>query len=270
MTESLRSVQLAWARHLRDPSHPPPQDVAPQRMALYRSLCVGAVENLLAGSFPRLRRALQAPGWQALVARFYARHRCETPLFPQVGGELVDYLSRADACDLPAWAAELAHFEWTQQALLLAATAATAAPPTGSVAMTGDSVPMLSPLVRVCGYRWPVDAAEAGLSDLEDPPEAPTLLIVQRGADHELRTLRLTAFGYRLLLAVSAQPLSSRDHLRALAEEAGEPADGLIEHGLDVLAQLQALGIVDAQLQTTGAAAGESRPHPNPSFGAFA
>lgn len=266
MTESLRTLQLAWARHLRDPSHPPPQDVAPQRMALYRSLCVGAVENLLAGSFPRLRRALQAPGWQALVARFYARHRCETPLFPQVGGELVDYLSRADASDLPAWAAELAHFEWTQQALLLAATAAPAA---GSVAMSADSVPMLSPLARICGYRWPVDAAEAGLSG-RDPPEAPTLLIVQRGADHELRTLRVTAFGYRLLLAVSAQPLSSRDHLRALAEEAGEPADGLIEHGLAVLAQLQALGIVDAQLRTTGAAAGESRPHPNPSFGAFA
>lgn len=266
MTESLRTLQLAWAQHLRDPSHPPPQDVAPQRMALYRSLCVGAVENLLAGSFPRLRRALQAPGWQALVARFYARHRCETPLFPQVGGELVDYLSGADASDLPAWAAELAHFEWTQQTLLLAA----AAPPTGSAAMSADSVPMLSPLVRICGYRWPVDAAEAGLSGLEDPPEAPTLLIVQRGADHELRTLRVTAFGYRLLLAVSAQPLSSRDHLRALAEEAGEPADGLIEHGFAVLAQLQALGIVDAQLRTTGTAAEESRPHPNPSPGAFA
>ncbi|ALN61242.1 hypothetical protein GLA29479_356 [Lysobacter antibioticus] len=266
MTESLRTLQLAWARHLRDPSHPPLHDVAPQRMALYRSLCVGAVENLLASSFPRLRRALQAPGWQALVTRFYARHRCETPLFPEVGGELVDYLSQADTSDLPGWVAELAHFEWTRQALLLAATTA---PATGCVPMTADSVPMLSPLVRVCGYRWPVDAAEAGLSGLEDPPDAPTLLIVQRGADHELRTLRVTAFSYRLLLAVSAQPLSSRDHLRALAEEAGEPADRLLEHGLDVLARLQALGIVDSQVHTTGSA-GNSRPHSNPSTGASA
>lgn len=257
MADSLRALQLAWALHLRDPSQPPPQDIAPQRMALYRSLCIGAVDGLLAGSFPRLRRALQAPGWQALVARFYAQHRCETPLFPEVGGELVDHLSGPDAADLPAWAAELAHFEWTQQALLLAAAPA---PAIGVAPIDADRVPSLSPLVRVCGYRWPVDGDEAALSDLEAPPDTPTLLIVQRGADHELRILRLTAFSYRLLLALSAQPLSSREHLRALAQETGEPADRVLTHGLEVLAQLQALGIVDDGLATLRASA----PSPYP------
>lgn len=247
MTESLRALQLAWARHLRDPSLPPPQDIAPQRMALYRALCVGAVDGLLAGSFPRLRRALQAPGWQALVARFYARHRCETPLFPEVGGELVDYLSGPDAADLPAWVAELAHFEWTQQALLLAAAPA---PAMSVTAIDADRVPTLSPLVRLCGYRWPVDGDEAALSRLDAAPDTPNLLIVQRGDDHELRILRLTVFSYRLLRAVSTQRLSSREHLRALAEEAGEPAGRVLEHGLDVLARLQALGIVGADLAT--------------------
>jgi hypothetical protein len=250
MAESLRTLQLAWARHLRDPSQPPPRDVAPQRMALYRSLCIGAVESLLAGSFPRLRRALQAPGWRALVARFYARHRCETPLFPEVGGELVDYLSGPDAAGLPAWAAELAHFEWTQQALLLAAL-----PAAGAAPIDVDRVPTLSPLVRVCGYRWPVDGDEAALRGLEAPPDAPTLLVVQRGADHELRVLRLAAFSYRLLLALSAQPLSGREHLRALALETGEPADRVLAHGLEVLAQLQALGIVDGGGATVRASA---------------
>lgn len=262
MAESLRALQLAWARHLRDPSHPPPHDVAPQRIALYRSLCVGAVDALLATGFPRLGRALQAQAWQSLVARFYARHRCETPLFPQVGRELLAYLGAADAGDWPGWVAELAHFEWTQQELL---SAPATSPAVDAGPMTADSVGMLSPLARVCGYRWPVDADEERLRRLEQAPEDATLFVVRRGADHELSVLRVPAFGYRLLLAIAARPLSNREHLLALAEEADAPAGRVLEHGLDALAQWHALGIVGARPPSAAA-----RPLPNPFIGAFA
>lgn len=237
MSNSLRSLQQAWARYIRDPSQVLPAGMAANRMALYRTLCLGGVDGLLAGSFPRLREALGESRWSQTVNAFYAGHRCTTPLFPELGGEWFVYLQEDST--LPEWAIELAHFEWTQQQLLMADTIAVDA----ATSVMLEAPLTLAPLARVCGYRWPVDRSPA--STHATPPAEPTLLLLQRNADHTLRITRLSVFDYQLLRAIADRPLIRAEQLlHAMARECGEPLATIIQHGLNLLARLQAQGVV--------------------------
>lgn len=252
MPETLRNLQQAWARHIRDPRQPLPAGIAPERMALYRALCIGNVDGVLDGSFPRLRQACGEERWQRTVERFYAEHRCATPLFPELGGEFLSWLLQADAlAALPAWAAELAHFEWTQQRLLMTdeVCSANAATPTTSAAL--QSSPLVwSPLVRVCGYRWPVDRPLE--SSRATPPDQPTLLLLRRSSEHALQITQLTVFDYLLLQAIDREPRTAQEHVEAIACESGEPIAAVVAYGWKRLERLHADGVVNtAQVLAT-------------------
>ncbi|PZQ42449.1 MAG: DUF2063 domain-containing protein, partial [Pseudomonas putida] len=90
MADTLREQQLCMARYIRDPlANPPPPGLEARRLAVYRQLFFGNVQSLLAGNFPVLQATLPTAQWQALIEGFYANHRCHTPLFTEVAGELV-------------------------------------------------------------------------------------------------------------------------------------------------------------------------------------
>jgi hypothetical protein len=242
MPDNLRSQQQAWAQYIRDPSQPPPAGIEPERMALYRALCIGGIDGVLSGSFPRLRATLGESPWQRIVADFYATHRCATPLFPELGGEFLAWLleekEQGSHPTLPAWATELAHFEWTQQELLLADAIA---PIDTAMSLTLDMPLRLSPLVRICGYRWPVDQL---LTAADTMPAAPALLLLRRTKSHALRITALSAFEYSLLQAIAEQPRSMRRHLQGLALESSAAIDTATEQALTMLAHLQTDGLV--------------------------
>src|SRR6478609_1836011 len=85
MSELLREQQFSLARHLRDPQrHAPPSGIEARRLKVYRELFYGAIEGLLAGSFPVLRQTLGEPRWHARVHDFYANYRSQTPLFTEI------------------------------------------------------------------------------------------------------------------------------------------------------------------------------------------
>src|SRR5690606_19660415 len=95
MSERLREQQFTLARHLRDPAgHAPPPGIENRRLQVYRELFYGAIEGLLAGSFPVIRRTLGEARWHARVRDFYAHHRCQTPLFTEIAEEFVAYLQQ--------------------------------------------------------------------------------------------------------------------------------------------------------------------------------
>lgn len=254
MSARLQEQQWSLARHLRDPAaNPPPPGLEPHRLRVYRELFFNAVDGLLSGSFPVLRKTLPAPRWTALVRRFYAGHRARTPLFPQLAAEFVGYVqSLPEDGERPAWLAELAHYEWVEQELALSDAVVPDDDPRADLL---DGVPQLSPLARVLGYRWPVAELRPGFVPARAPAQ-PTTLLVYRDAGHQVRFVALAAPSYRLLSAIGQRRASGRDHLAALAAEAGlsDAADLRLwrQQGLDLLRQLRAAGAISAATDTRG------------------
>jgi len=242
MAETLREQQFTLARHLRDPAgNPPPPGLDDRRLQVYRDLFFGAIDGLLAGSFPVMREALGATRWKALVRAFYAEHRSRTPLFPEVAGEFVDYLqAHAEQSGVQPWLPELAHYEWVEQALF------TLDAPTRSHDREGDllaGVPLLSALALPLAYRWPVAEIGAGY-DADVAPDEPTTLLVHRDHDHRVRFARITPFVYRLLVSLQDNAWTGRQHLNSLAAEANQDPSETQAHGLLLLQQLREQGVI--------------------------
>jgi len=227
MSELLREQQFSLARHLRDPQrHAPPPGIEARRLKVYRELFYGAIEGLLAGSFPVLRQTLGEPRWHARVRDFYANYRSQTPLFTEIAEAFIDYLQGIEL-DAP-WQLELAHYEWIEAQLYLSDAEDPAHDPQGDL-LQGE--PLLSCTARVLAYRWPVDRIGPDYQPQEAPE--PTLLLVYRDAGLQVRFARLAPMAYRLLTEVMGTGLA---RLHALG--------GDKEQGLALLESLRAQGIV--------------------------
>ncbi|MBU8975009.1 putative DNA-binding domain-containing protein [Lysobacter sp. MMG2] len=248
----LRAQQLALTRHLRDPQAvSAPKGVEDRRLAIYRDLVFNNVESLLAGNFPVIRQLLGDADWHALVRGFFRDHRAQTPLFPELGREFLRFLEAREDRDpaLPAFLYELAHYEWVELALQISDATLPPHDPLGDSASPEqvllDEVPVLSPLAWPLAYAWPVH--RIGPDHRPDiPPPEPTLLLVRRDADGEVRFSQLSPLAFRLLQRLEQMPtLSGRAQLEALAVEAAQTdIDAFVEQGAALLAQMQGAGVI--------------------------
>ncbi|PZT05925.1 HvfC family RiPP maturation protein [Stenotrophomonas maltophilia] len=240
MAESLATLQRRWADHVRDPAMAAPDGVEAGRLAVYRRLCIDSLDTLLAGSLPRLQQQLGTPRWRDTVEHYYARHACQTPLFPQIAGEFAAWLAVQDTLALPAWAAELAHYESTQQSLHIEARDAGRSL---HRVPGGSDVLAVSPLVRVLGYQWPVHEDEALEPVLS---AAPTLLLIQRRADFSLQVEQPSPLAYALLSVFGDDGAPVDEALQVLSETHGMATDALRVACVPVLGELCAAGVLVA------------------------
>lgn len=242
--ERLRAQQFALTRHLRDPqTSPAPAGIEDRRLAVYRDLLFNNIEGLLAGNFPVISKLLGEARWKALVRDFYREHRCHTPLFPEIAREFLRYLEDHPDRE-PAFLRELAHYEWVELALQIAEDDAgtIAADPAGDLL---DDAPVLSPLAWPLAYAWPVHRIGPGFQPGQ-PPASPTLLLLRREADGQVRFSELSPLAFRLVQRLHESPeLSGRQHLQALAAEAGsDDIAAFVEHGRVLLEQMRGNGVV--------------------------
>jgi len=241
MADTLREQQYALARHVRDPAaNPPPPGIEDRRLAIYRELFVNGIDSLLAGNFPVIRRTLGDDAWHALVRRFYAGHRCRTPLFTEIGREFVQYLEGRD--DVPPWLHELAHYEWVELALQISDEPLPPHDPGGDLL---DGRPVLSPLAWALAYCWPVPRIGPDFQP-GVPPETPTLLLVRRDAAGDVQFSELSPLVFRLLQLLEDEAIADgRQVLERLAAEATASDTGVfVRDGLAMLAQLHREGVV--------------------------
>ena len=235
------SLQRAFAAHLRDPARaPPPRDVEPRRMAVYAELFFNNVESLLAANFPVIRSLYDEDAWRALVRAFYREHRCHTPLFTEIARELIRWLeARRDAgAGDPPFLAELAHYEWSEFAVALDESdiADVAHDPDGGVV---DGVPVVSPLARVLGYRFPVHRIRDDFRPAEAPAQ-PTLILLARGRDDEMRFLEIDALTALLIERLGANAArSGRGVVDALLAELGRNDENARASGIATLRRLR-------------------------------
>lgn len=250
-----RSVQYAFAAHLRDPAaNLPPPGLEERRLAIYRDLFFNNVENFASGFFPVLRSLYRDEDWRALVRDFFARHRCRTPYFLEIAGEFLRYLGderESQPCD-PPFARELAHYEWLE---LVVDVADEEIPGTG-YDPAGDllaGAPVLTPVLVTGAYHWPVH--QVSRSNLpREPLSSPVFLAVYRDRHDAVRFLELNAAAARLLDLLRTEPgLSGRDAaLRIAAELRHADPEAVVAGARDILGMLRARDIVLGSRRISG------------------
>lgn len=239
--------QLVFAAHIRDPeANPPPADVPERRMAIYRELFFNNLEGLLAGGFPVLRRITPDARWRNLARDFYARHRCHTPLFLEIGREFLDYLARERAPDPedPPFLEELAHYEWVELALHVS----DADPDEEALLDPGESLtsPLrLSPLAWNLRYRFPVQRIGPDYQPRE-PGASPTCLLVHRDRGDQVRFLETNPVTHALLDLFGEEPgITGGQALERVAEALAHPdPEAVLRFGRDLLEDLGARGVL--------------------------
>lgn len=240
----LREQFDAMARHVRDPAaHAGPPGIEARRLKIYSDLVYNNLDTLLAGGFPVIRKTLGDVAWQALVRGFLAHHHSRTPLFTELGRELIDFLeSDAGSDPLRPWLAELAHYEWAELGLQLSDVAIPPHDPDGDLL---DGVPLLSPLAWPLAYRWPVDRIGPDFQPTLATPE-PTLVLLRRERDGRVHFSKLSPLLYRLLELIGANTeRSGRELLRQLADEAGQKNfDDFMHEAMPMIERLRVEGVL--------------------------
>lgn len=235
----------ALPAHIRDPRCAPPPGVDARAAGIYRDLVQKSVAGLLRGNFPVLCRTLGESAWRDLVADFLRDHRAMTPLFPEIGEELIAFLEarQQDSAADPAWLPELAHFEWVELALEIDS----AEPDVETFDPEGDllaGAPVLSPLAVVLVYRFAVHRIIEGQVPAAPEP-VPVCLLAARDAAGRVRCSETTPFTVRLIERLEADTSrSGREQLLALAAEAGASVDAVLKDGAALLRQLRAQGVI--------------------------
>ncbi|MEM1113008.1 MAG: putative DNA-binding domain-containing protein [Pseudomonadota bacterium] len=239
----MRESQMRMANFLRNPEEaPPPPGVEARRLQIYQDLIYNNIEGFISSGFPVLRSLYSDEDWHSMVRDFIDGHRCESPYFLEISQEFLRYLMerREPQPADPAFAAELAHYEWVELALDVAEEQA---PPLCPVPDMAAAVPALSPLAWVLSYHFPVHRIGPG----HEPSAAsePVFLAVYRNREDDVKFVELNAATARLLeLVRENQGGSAAAVLAQLAAEMGSEPETIANFGLEQLAQFHHLGIV--------------------------
>ena len=242
-TGATRAAQYAFAAHIRDPARAPaPADIEPRRMAVYTELFYNTIETLLAANFPVIRRLHDDDAWHARVREFYREHRSRTPLFTEIAREFIRHLEQRveSGADDPPFLLELAHYVWSELALSLdeAEIAAVDCDAHGDIL---HGVPVLSPLVRVLAYRYPVQHIGPDFIPTGPSPQ-PVLILLVRDRHDDVRFTEIDALTAMLLERLGAnRDLSGIECLDALLHDLGRGGDEAVRaSGVDILRLLRA------------------------------
>jgi hypothetical protein len=245
--ERLARLQEKFAAHIRDPDRQaPPSGIENRRMQIYRRLFFNNISSLLAGNFPVLRSLYNEEGWRRLVRDFYADHRCQTPLFPEIAKEFLRYLQdhRGTREGDPPFMLELAHYEWVELALSIdeRELGDVQADPEGDLL---EGCPVLSPLAWALSYRFPVHRIGENFRPDEAPGE-PTHVLVYRDRADEVRFMQLNDVTRLLIGLLGEEPgAAGRALLLRVAEAIGHPRpERVVESGKAVLQDLLGRGVI--------------------------
>ncbi len=241
---SLSEQQYRFAAHIRDPANnPAPDGIEDRRLAIYRELFFNNVSKFLASTFRVIRKILGEEAWIRLMRDYFAKHRAETPLFPEMPYEFVRYLEaeRDPQADDPPFLLELAHYEWVELALAVDA----AEPDLDDIDREGnllEGLPVLSPLAWPLAYKFPVHRIRPDFQPAA-ADEQPTFLVVYRDLADKVGFIEINAVTARLLelLGSTGNELKTgRAILELCAAEIKHPEPAtVVQGGAEILNNLR-------------------------------
>ncbi len=242
---SMQQRQQAFTDHIRDPANvAAPDGVEQRRIKIYNDLIYNNIEGFLSGGFPVLHSIYRPEDWHRLVRSFITEYRCSSPYFLEISEEFINYLMQdyQPRPTDPPFLAELAHYEWVELALDVAAEEL----PVAGIDPEGDLLagsPVVSPLVWSLQYQYPVHMIGPG-NEPNSPPSEATYLVVFRDRDDRVQFIESNAATARLLELLQGSE-TGLEVLEALATEMNaESATSVVEFGARMLAQLRSLDVV--------------------------
>ena len=253
MNKTLAEIQVEFTGFLRNPSaNPIPDKLPAEPMRIYGDLIFRNVQSLLASNFPVLAEIMQINGhWGALTQEFIRDHKAQTPHFPLLAKEFLDYLDILEEnTNRPEhwllirypFAKELAHYEWVELDVQIAEVPSL---PESTTHLALTDKLFLNPTAHVLAYRWPVHQIGPNFQPLE-APQVPTFLAVFQNPRICSEFVLLTPLAALLLENIQLQPdCAINDHIHTLEKqyekiEETNLTDGVIE----ILEKLCAQGLV--------------------------
>lgn len=239
--ESLLKLQRRFADHIRDPDGVAPlPGIEERRLAIYRRLFFNNISNLMAKNFPVLRRLYADEDWHDLIRTFLRDHHAETPLFPQIGQEMVRFLSVLQADDrLPyPFLAELAHWEYVETCVRFDPADPCWIETTDAIA-PDHARPVLNPTLRLAIYQWPVHRIGPRFLPTE-PEQGQVILLAYRRRDDSVAFKQINLLSARLIELMQANPdATGLELMKRIAEQLPQvDAEKLQAQGLALLTSL--------------------------------
>ncbi len=239
--------QYEFAAYIRDPdNNPQPQDVEARRMAIYHELFFNNVEDFMTSSYPVLHEVLGKHRWIELIRAWFADHRAETPLFPQLPAEFLKYLNdaRYPRDNDPPFMLELAHYEWME----LAAAQSGEEINWDGIDKDGDLFSghaVISPFAWVLSYEFPVHQISSEFQP-DEPGEQLTNIIVYRDLKDQVGFIEINPITALLLNRLQQdEHITSKSVLQDLATEMQHPDPAVvISGGMEILNNLKTHDIV--------------------------
>ncbi len=273
----LQDYQAAFTSHLRDPAlYARPNGTRAARMAVYREIVFNNICASLTACFPVLHSMLGKRMFKRLMRDCFRYGQFESPLFQDIPAAFVAYLQNhaSDAQQdvetnfhtqthaaekpaqgnasllVPAYAAELAHYEWLELAISRQPTRPIGAehlPVVDSAEALATQVIALTEAHYLAQYRYAVHSLSRRN---RQPTPAATQLLIYRTRSHTIQFVVLNGLTAALLAQIQAQPgMTVEGHLDRLAKQLpAYPRDNLIQGGLQTvfaLYQQSALCIVN-------------------------
>ena len=236
-----QAFQQAFGRHLRDPHHTPrPAGVPARRMAVYNELLFNNITGSLDACFPLCRTLLGNIRWRRLNRTFFRDWKSRTPWFREIPREFVRYLNESTIRQLlPAWFAELAHYEWIELAVDTMDCLIPAHDPAGDLMQQAI---VLNPALHLLAYAWPIQRIGP---DYRPRKVQATQLVVYRDDKDCVRFVAVNPVTARLLALLGERPVSGEAACRQIAGELqrADPAS-VIAFGATLLDDLRSQGIV--------------------------
>lgn len=235
---AFQAYQAAFTAHLRHPSgNAKPAGVSDKRMRVYREIVFNNFFASVSACFPVLFSILGKRRAGKLVRQCFFSQHFKSPLFKDIPGSFVDFLQTLEpsTLGLPAFTAQLAHYEWVELVLSrqVDVEPAVSFVPIAEATALLHRVVQLPTVHRLLHYDFAVHQLCKKRSAIA--PIA-TFFLVYRTPDFQIRFIQLNTLTYQLLQQLQACRQTSQQHLQDLASNMPHLAsESVISFGLETL-----------------------------------
>ena len=235
-------VQAVLAEHIRNPeTNPPPSDVEDRRLQIYRRLFYNTIESFCSRNLRSLRNIVDDEYWHTLIREFMHSYRCDSPYFREIPQQFMHFLveTHKEKDRLP-YITELCHFDAIRLELRLAPDT-TYATESDSIDFQTDKL-VLSDLVRLLSYQWPVHEIDADYIEIQ-PPTEPTWIVAFRNKQDNVQILVSNARTIRLLELLRT-PQEGAHLLTTLAQELHLSPEKIHDQTIDAVRSFVKRGVL--------------------------
>lgn len=198
--QPLLEFQNNFGNYLRNQEDSSFGDAPKRAITVYQELIFNNIKGFLDKCFPICQRIISTEQWLALCQLFFKKSHLHSPYFIEINRDFVDFLYQQDLTQLklPAFFAELAHYEWVELYVDIHTDELSPeqlAYPAGTL--------LLHPSVQSLHYQWPVHCI--------DETHLPTqtqdaFLLVFRNKNHQVTFVELGILSYALLEFLDENP----------------------------------------------------------------